>query len=161
MTRRVEGHFQEHGRGNVAPPSLAPYVVVRFGPEPSGPAIEALIDTGADWTALGPRDALTLLGRRYIEIDFDRAPGRIEIAGFGQGDTNAVISPMELWLRDVEGEDFSVSLQVAICEPSPRTPGPHGNWLIPSLLGRDILEWFDLTLSYNPPSVTLTEAAPV
>ena len=101
-----------------------------------------------------------LLGRRYLEIDFDRAPGRVDLAGFGQGDTAAVISPMEIWLRDVEGDEFSISLQVAICEPSPRMPGLHGNWLIPSLLGRDVLEWFDLALSYNPPTVTLTEAAP-
>lgn len=160
MTRRIEGHFREHERGNVASPSLAPYLLARFGPEPTGPAIEVLIDTGADWTVLGPRDALTLLGRAYLEFDWDRAQGRIEIAGIGQHATTAVISPIQLWLRDVEGANFTVSLQVAICKPSPPSPGRHGNWMMPSLLGRDILEWFDLALSYNPPSVMLTEAAP-
>ena len=160
MTRRVEGHFREHERGNIASPSLAPYLLARIGPEPIGPAIEVLIDTGADWTALGPRDALTLLARPYLQIDWGRAQGRVAITGIGQSDTTAVTSPMQLWLRDVEGTNFSVSLQVAICEPSPPTPGRHGNWMMPSLLGRDILEWFDLELSYNPLSLTLTEAAP-
>ena len=160
MTRRVVGHFREHERGNIASPSLAPYLLARFGPEPTEPAIEVLIDTGADWTALGPRDALTLLGRAYLEIDWQRARGRIEIAGIGQRDTTAVISPMQLWLRDIGGTYFAVTLQVAICEPFPSTPGLHGNWQLPSLLGRDILSHFDLALSYNPPSVTLTEAAP-
>jgi len=74
-----------------------------------------LIDTGADWTALGPRDALTLLGRRYLEIDFDHAQGRVDLAGLGEGDTAAVISPMQIWLRDINGDELSVALQVAIC----------------------------------------------
>ena len=121
--------------------------------------MDALIDTGADWTTLGPRDALTLLGRRYLDIDFDLAQGRVDLAGLGEGDTVAVISPMQIWLREINGDEFSVALQVAICEPSPNMPGLHGNWLIPSLLGRDILTHFDLALSYNPPAVSLTEAA--
>ncbi len=116
-----------------------------------------LIDTGTDWTTLSPRDALTLLGRGYLEIDFDHTANRIDLAGFGHGDTVAITSPMELWLQDTNGDDFPITLLVAICKPTPPVPGRHGNWMLPSLLGRDIFEWFDLTLSYNPPSVTLVE----
>ena len=97
----------------MAPPSLAPYLVVRFGPDASGPVVDALIDTGANWTVLGSRDALLLLGRQYLEIDFDHAPGRVDLAGFFQGDASAIIRPMEIWLRDVDGAEFSISLQVA------------------------------------------------
>ena len=132
--------------------------MVRFGVDPLAPSIPMLVDTGADMTALGPRDALALLGRAYLNMDFDHGPGAITVRGFGEGDGSALVSPMELWLRDEEGIDFSIDLNVAICKPSPATPGHHGNWMMPSLLGRDILEWFDLALTYNPPSVQLVEA---
>ena len=138
---------------------MAPFVLVRFGVGPLDPTVAMLVDTGADMTALGPRDALSLLGRGYLEMDFDQGPGAITARGFGEGDGSALLSQMELRLQDADGVDFPISLNVAICKPSPAEPGQHGNWNMPSLLGRDILEWFDLHLSYNPPSVTLTEVA--
>ena len=93
-------------------------------------------------------------------MDFDRGPGVVAVRGFGEGDGAALVSPMELWLRDTDGIEFPVLLNVAITRPSPAEPGQGGNWTMPSLLGRDILERFDLALSYNPPTVTLTEATP-
>ncbi len=159
MTRRVAGYFDEGVSGDRSPRSLAPFIVARFGTSRLDQTIAMLVDTGADTTALGPRDALALLGREYLRMDFDRGPGVVAVRGFGEGDGAALVSPMELWLRDTDGIDFPVLLNVAITKPSPVEPGPNGNWMMPSLLGRDILERFDLALSYNPPSVTLTEAA--
>ena len=160
MTRRITGLLREHDRGDNWKRSLAPYISVRFGPSTSDPSIDFLIDTGADWTTLSPRDALSLLGRSYLDIDFDRSAGRIDLIGIGDGTGSAIVSPMELWFLDTDGDDHRITMMVAICKPSPATPGRHGNWMMPSLLGRDILKWFDLALSYNPPTVTLTEAAP-
>ena len=158
MTRRVTGHFIEAVAGDRSPHSLTPFVLVRFGLGRLDPAIAMLVDTGADTTALGPRDALALLGRSYLDMDFDHGPGSIRVRGFGGGEGSALVSPMELWLRDTDGIDFPVLLNVAITKPSPAQPGDRGNWQLPSLLGRDILSHFDLALSYNPPAVSLTEA---
>jgi hypothetical protein len=160
VTRRVAGYFDEGVSGDQSPSSLAPFLLVRFGDGTSDQTIAMLIDTGADTTALGPRDALALLGRDYLRMDFDHGPGVVAVRGFGEGDGAALVTPMELWLRDTDGIDFPVLLNVAITKPSPAEPGHDGNWMMPSLLGRDILDRFDLTLSYNPPSVTLTEAEP-
>jgi len=160
VTRRIEGHFVEAVAGDRSPHSLTPFVIVRFGLGMLDPVIAMLVDTGADTTALGPRDALALLGRSYLDLDFDHSPGAITVRGFGGSDGSALVSPMELLLRDTDGVDFPVLLNVAITKPSPAQPGDHGNWQLPSLLGRDILTHFDLALSYNPPAVSLTEAAP-
>ena len=51
-------------------------------------------------------------------------------------------------------------MPVLIAEPTTPFRSHQGNWQMPSLLGCDILRSFDLALSYNPPTVTLTEAAP-
>ena len=85
-----------------------------------------LIDTGADWTTLGPIDALTLFGRSYLELEFDNDPRKIELSGFGQGNTTAVLSLSDLWLHDTSGEDCRISLPIAICKPTPQIPGAHG-----------------------------------
>ena len=118
-----------------------------------------MIDTGADFTTLGPYDALTLLGRSYTSTDFAQVAGSIESVGIGRAGARLIMSPMQLRLSSDDGRYLPIVVTVAILEPVPSQPGRHGNWLMPSLLGRDILQHFDLHLSYHPPSVTLTEAS--
>ena len=64
MSRRISGFYGWRGVRR-APP--APYVDVGLGPGTRPPTVAFLIDTGADITTLGPRDALTLLGRAYLQ----------------------------------------------------------------------------------------------
>ena len=118
-----------------------------------------MIDTGAEITTLGPRDSLTLLGRSYLTIDFSSIPGTREMIGIGQGSSRSFVTPTELTFFADDGSEIRITLGIAITEPVPPDPGAHGNWQMPSLLGRDVLQHFDLSLSYHPPSVALTEAS--
>ena len=161
MTRRIEGTFQPHGLG--APPHVSvlpgPYVVADV--ELAGQAIEVpfLLDTGADFTTLNPQDMLRIWGRRFLSIDFTEDPD-VQLAGIGEQTATGRFHEATLTFLDSDRQPIAIPLTLVIAQPTPLTPGLHGNWQIPSLLGRDILEHFDLALSYNPPSVMLTEAAP-
>ena len=156
MTRRVPGYFHAQAATDGPP---APYVNVDVGPAPEPWSIAFLIDTGAEITTLGPRDSLTLLGRSYLTIDFSSIPGTREMIGIGQGSSRSFITPTELTFFADDGSQIRITLGIAITEPVPPDPGAQGNWRMPSLLGRDVLQHFDLSLSYHPPSVTLTEAS--
>ena len=92
-------------------------------------------------------------------MDFGAGHGTIELQGIGGGQVG-VRTLADLTWRDTNGQDLTISMPIVLVQPNPPAPGLRGNWTIPSLLGRDILAHFDLELSYNPPAVTLTEAAP-
>ena len=77
--------------------------------------------------------------------------------GIGQGSSRSFVTPTELTFFADDGSQIRITLGIAITEPVPPDPGAHGNWRMPSLLGRDVLQHFDLSLSYHPPSVALTE----
>ena len=119
-----------------------------------------LVDTGCDYTTLSPQDAHRLFGDNYLTMDFSRRPESIEMHGIGDTPAFGLRTRAELTFLADNGDEITLDTPIVIAQPMPPTPGRQGNWLIPSLLGRDILEHFDLALSYNPPSVTLTEAAP-
>ena len=156
MSRRISGFYGWRGARRATP---APYVDVGLGPGGRPQTVPFLIDTGADITTLGPRDALTLLGRAYLSMDFEPGRGRLEMIGVGREIARAVVTSAEATFYDDEGSEIRVTLPLAFAEPIPPDPGPHGNWQMPSLLGRDVLQHFDLSLSYHPPSVALTEAS--
>ena len=115
-----------------------------------------LIDTGADITTLGPEDALAILGWSYLEMDFTDPTTRLDLTGVGSA--GATIRDALLTLITETQEQIEMPVILAIAEPDPRVPAAHGNWLMPSLLGRDVLQYFDLHLGYHPPSVVLEEA---
>ena len=160
MTRRIPGFHRTHGPHHHPAAPLAPYLNVRIGDGDDAPSVDLMIDTGADFTILAPRDAFVLLGGAYTAIDFTQLAGGIESIGVGQAEARMIMSPISLRFTDDAGGHLTLTLPVAIVEPLPPQPGDHGNWLMPSLLGRDVLQHFDLHLSYHPPSVSLTEAAP-
>ncbi len=122
--------------------------------------LELHIDTGADYTLLTPTDARILLGDAYHRIDFERDAGRFDLYGISGDASGFVIRSATLTFRDDRGAPLSIDLPVLVARPSSPQPTPVSNWEMPSLLGCDVLRYFDLALSYNPPTVTLTEATP-
>ena len=118
------------------------------------------IDTGADYTILQPRSANALLGPQYSNIDFESDPARFDVHGISGAASPFVIRTATLTFHDEHGAESALELPILIAQPSTPIPTPDSNWEAPSLLGQDALRSFDLALTYNPPSVTLTEAAP-
>ena len=107
--------------------------------------IRFLIDTGADATVLHPRDAYRLLGGDLHRIDFGRDSYRVAGLGVG-GDIDRVVRDAMLTLRSVDDEVYAVEMPILIARPTPAEPGDHGNWRLPSLLGRDFLRHFRFEL---------------
>lgn len=158
---RVRAEFESEASfhpllGNVLRP------VVRVSVQIAGrsAAIWMQIDTGADYTALSPAHARAVLGAAYQGIDFDRDIARFDLYGISGSASQYVIRPASLTFSDEEHKPVVVDQPILIARPSTPLPTPDSNWEAPSLLGQDALRSFDLALSYNPHSVTLTEAAP-
>ena len=118
------------------------------------------IDTGADYTVLSPAHARSVLGADYEDIDFERDIARFDLYGISGSASAYVIRHGVLTFRDERGAPVAIDLPILIARPTTPQPTPDSNWEVPSLLGQDALRYFDLALSYNPPTVTLTEAAP-
>lgn len=161
LARRIPGSFQPHGLGAPSRVSVLPGPYLVADVNLAGEAIEVpfLFDTGADFTTLNPQDMIRIWGRRYLDMDF-ASDADIQLAGIGEQTAVGQFHEATLTFLDSERQPLAIPMTVVIAQPTPATPGLHGNWQIPSLLGRDILAHFDLELSYNPPSVTLTETAP-
>ena len=84
MTRRVSGFHRAHGPYHHPAAPLAPYVSVRIGDRDDVPRVDFMIDTGADFTIIAPRDAWALLGESYAAIDFTRLAGDFERSASAQ-----------------------------------------------------------------------------
>ena len=109
-----------------------------------------LIDTGADFTIIQPEHARRLdriSGQQHLEtLSSDIVP----ISGIGSTVEQTIVRTVGMLLVDDEGEKLWFSQAILFADPS----APP--WKIPSVLGRDVLRRFDLSLSYDPPSVSLT-----
>ena len=116
------------------------------------------IDTGADYTVLQPRAAQAILGSQYFSIHFETDENRFNLYGISGSPSEYVIRNATLTFSDEQGAPLAIDLPILIARPSTPQPTPDSNWEAPSLLGQDALRSFDLALSYNPPSVSLTEA---
>ncbi len=156
VARRFHGHLRSERPDGSTSRVAAPYIHVAVGLDLDVEPTLFLIDTGADNTSLSPSDAFGVLGEEYLEIDFETHDRRIAISGVGRGSAVAVIEWMQLTLFDTSGFYLTISTPITIFEPMPRYPGRHGNWQMPSLLGRDILQHFRLLVEYDPPIVELS-----
>lgn len=122
--------------------------------------LEFQIDTGADYTVLSPAEARRALRGAYDLIDFEQDEARFDLYGISGSPSEYVIRSATLTFSDEQGAPLAIDLPILIARPSTPQPTPDSNWEAPSLLGQDALRYFDVGLSYNPPSVSLTEAAP-
>ena len=107
--------------------------------------VRFLIDSGSDATILHLTDAQFLLGNDLHRIDFERDPRRIAGLGVGGG-ADRVVRDATYMLRSVDGTTYTIGLPILIARPVPAEPGDHGNWRLPSLLGRDFLRHFRFEL---------------
>ena len=104
-----------------------------------------LIDTGTDATVLHPTDAHSILGADLYTIDFDHDPRRTTGEGVG-GAAERVVRDAALTLQSEDRRLHPIETPILIARPTPAEPGEHGNWRLPSLLGRDFLRHFRLEL---------------
>ena len=123
----------------------APLIQIAVALEDRNDDIWFLIDTGADATVLHPADAQSLLGDGLRRIDFGSDPYRAAGLGVGGG-VDRVVRDATLALRSVDDEVYAVGMPILIARPAPAEPGDHGNWRLPSLLGRDFLRHFRFEL---------------
>ena len=119
----------------------APLIQIAVALEDRSDDIWFLIDTGADATVLHPADAQSLLGDGLRRIDFGSDPYRAAGLGVGGG-VDRVVRDATLALRSVDDEAYPMEMPILIARPTPAEPGDHGNWRLPSLLGRDFLRHF-------------------
>ena len=78
-------------------------------------------------------------------IDFDHDPRRTPGLGVG-GTADRVVRNATLTLRSEDRRLHPIDMPILIARPTPGEPGDHGNWRLPSLLGRDFLRHFRLEL---------------
>lgn len=113
-----------------------------------------LIDTGADFTIVQPSVAALML-RAENQRSPVTASDIVHVTGVGRGNVRTRVRTVGLSLRDDSGQRYWFTDQVLLVDPI--NVGTHSAvWTLPSLLGRDVLQHFDLHLSYDPPSVSLT-----
>ncbi|MCY3920177.1 MAG: hypothetical protein OXG38_10300 [Chloroflexi bacterium] len=112
--------------------------------------IPFLIDTGADDTVLQPFD-LTWPEASPIASTFDDHPERRRIEGIG-GSVYIVPVSVRLFFRIEDGPDrLWYDCRVWVAEPT------DADLAMPSLLGRDLLQFFRLTLDYEAALPVLLE----
>lgn len=123
----------------------APLIAVQVTLNDRSEEITFLIDTSADATVLHPVDAYPILGDDLRTIDFDRDPRRVPGLGVG-GAVDRVVRDATLTLRSEDRRLHPIEMPILVARPIPSEPGDHGNWRLPSLLGRDFLRHFHLEL---------------
>ena len=113
-------------------------------------AIPFLIDTGADDTVLHPRDLEQSQGH-LLETRFDEHPERQRVGGVGGG-TYIIPLSVRLFFRTEGGRDrLRHDCRVWVAQPTAT------NRRLPSLLGRDLLHLFRLTIDYAAAPPVLLE----
>lgn len=146
---RIPGYLRP-----VAIPGVAarPYVDVELFIEgaSSGFDIRFLIDTGADDTILHPRD-IQRPDAPPLTLPFGDHPEGRQIGGVGGGSYIIPVSARLLFQTDSgDGRLWQVA-RVWVAQPT------DANRRLPSLLGRDLLQHFRLTVDYEADPPVLLE----
>ena len=115
-----------------------------------------LIDTGADYTIVQRDLARSLLRAAGQETRSDGERNLITMNGIGPTPLPCLVQPAGLSLVDEAGDEFVFSSSILIPHLSTGSESGRATGVVPSLLGRDVLQRFELNLSYDPPSVSLT-----
>ena len=150
--RRIDGWLSsELGESG----DLAPFVSALVEYQDERLRVDFLIDTGADLTTLMPREAYSLLGDPYFNLDFEGAPESRLFEGVGGPGDHYLPLMVTLTFQDDVDVDISLDLEIWLARPYPDYPSSAGNWELPSLLGRDAIQPGDFELSYINGTVTL------
>lgn len=115
-----------------------------------------MIDTGADYTVLQWEAGRTLLGAWYRDPSNLPRGSLVTVTGVGDATLRCLVQRAGLRFMDADRNPFRIAHSLLIAEPPPRSVQRRAHWEMPSLLGRDILQHFELSLFYDPPSVALT-----
>ena len=151
--RALRGYFAFARPGQPVAPYLDAYVddsdLVATG------QVTFLVDTGADITTLSAIDGLRILGyQRYLAlIDSGR---RVTLAGVGGGSA-FVERRLTLRVPTVDDDEFRFPLEMLIAAATRDDQGRLVYRDMPSLLGRDFLNFFTLTISPGHDIVSLEE----
>ena len=151
--RRVHGWL---GTESNDPDDHAPFVGVRLIYDAASHSIDFMIDTGSDATILMPRDAHWVLDDRYFEMDFRSHPESVPLQGIGEREIYMTPLKATLVLTDDTDSPIELAQRIWIAEPQPDYRSEEGNWLVPSLFGRDAIRPGEFELSYVNRTVTLT-----
>ncbi len=111
-------------------------------------SVRFLMDTGADATLVQPVD-YEPSGLRYRV--FDGFPLAKSTRGFG-GKIGARSVPAALYLRHEDGHYDRISLTVDVARPTEKSEG------LPSVLGRDVLDLYELIMDRSRGVITLEPA---
>ncbi len=151
MTRVFRGRYQSSFPGQ--PPGAWLKVYAIF--EGRQRELDFLIDTGSDVTMLSAKDSVNLLGHEaYQRLDDAFPDSRVSVTSVGMGDAVAV--NLMLVFRVLGDLPIVFRLPVLITPPPVMQPAGSPT-LLPSLLGRDILNHFSILLNPAADTVELTE----
>ena len=127
-----------------------PYVVakLRLMPQSGFEPVSFIIDTGSDFTILNPLDA-SRLWLDYQAQDFATGATNRILLGIG-GQMRVALKTVDLKFTDDELGTLGSSMTVHVAAPD-----EADQWDLPSLLGRDVLQAFTLTVDARSETVTL------
>ena len=112
----------------------------------AGMSVSFLIDTGADRSLIGDRDANRMFRRFGVD------PARLRRGPSSQG--LGGVAEMRTAEATLRFDDFPITISIDILEPSPDV-----RFHVPSLLGRDVLAHFALFVEERTRKVLLLEPA--
>ena len=118
-------------------------------------SFDFMIDTGSDATILMPRDASWLFGDQYLQMDVRSQPDSVPLQGIGEAEIYMRPFVAALTLTDDTDSPIEFRRRIWIAEPQPEYRSEEGNWMVPSLFGRDAIRPGDFELSYIKSTVTL------
>ena len=127
---------------------LAPFIEARVSSLGKRERIDFMIDSGSDTTILMPTDALHLMGERFFDLDFRSGPEAVLLTGIGAQAFRILPIDSTLTLEDDADSPVDIQAQLWVAEPQPVEPSEQGNWLEPSIFGRDAIRPGDFELSY-------------
>ncbi len=114
-----------------------------------------MIDTGADYTILQSEAGRVLLGVWDEDPQINQRRDAVSVTGLGNATLRCLVQRVGLGFTDADGEAYHFAQPILVAEPVRRLRRGQSYWEMPSLLGRDVLQHFELNLSYDPLSVSL------